>query len=255
MKKNSLLFMVSFVFLTSVMLSSCCTSKFVSCPCATPVHSEQSKTVSVSGSGIVNMKADMVSFNIGISERAETTGEAQQKANAKVAQTLALIRDFDIPDDDISTASLSFNTEYRWDNGQQIRIGEVVSQTVIVSMRDISKFGTLVDKLGSSVSGISFDSVSFSSSDMSKAKIQAREAAYEDALAKAHTYAEKSGLKVSGPLSISEGGNSSYQARLSNDGMMYAKAASMGTAYYETDAPTGLLSVAVNVNVVFELVN
>ncbi|HAN42118.1 MAG TPA: hypothetical protein DCP98_01670, partial [Sphaerochaeta sp.] len=123
-------------------------------------NAENPTTVSVSGSGIVYLEADTVKFSINVNETAETTGEAQQKTNQKMTQILDLLKDHGIEDENISTTALNFNSEYYWDNGKQIKIGESVSQTVYVTMKNIEEFSSLADDLGTQLSGISFYNVS-----------------------------------------------------------------------------------------------
>lgn len=210
-------------------------------------------TVSISGNGTIYLKADIVTFSINVNETAATTAQAQQAANKKMTAILDILRKFNIEDDKISTTALNFNTEYYWDNGQQIKVGETVSQTVYVTMEDIDSFPSLSDELGTRLNGISFYNVRFDSSQKSKATTQARELAYKNALEKAELYAKSAGLKVVRPLSISEGYSSFTTANYkSMDAVMMMEAAAPA-ASYGTQTPTGLLSAGIDVNVVFEL--
>lgn len=222
--------------------------------CATANTETRSTTINVSGSGVVNLTADVVTFTVSVSETADTTGEAQQATNKKVTKILEIIRSFGIEDKDITTASLSFSSEYYWDNvtGKQIKTGESVSQSLFVRMKNIDDFGALVDKLGASVSGISFYSVSFDAQDHSQAYIEARKLAYQDAYEKALAYAESAGKTLGDPLTINDG-YASVSTRVSNaSGKMMMAEAAAPDAYY-TETPTGMLNVTANCDVVFEL--
>jgi len=210
-------------------------------------------TVSISGNGTIYLKADIVTFSINVNETEATTAQAQQAANKKMTAILDILRKFNIEDDNISTTALNFNTEYYWDNGQQIKVGESVSQTVYVTMKDIDSFPSLSDELGSKLNGISFYNVRFDSSQKAKASSQARELAYQNALEKAELYAKSAGLKVVRPVSISEGYSSFTTANYKSlDAVMMMEAAAPATSY-GTQTPTGLLSASIDVNVVFEL--
>ena len=209
-------------------------------------------TVSISGTGTIYLKADIVTFSINVNETAPTTAEAQQAANKKMTAILDILRKFNIEDDKISTTALNFNTEYYWDNGQQVKVGESVSQTVYVTMEDIDSFPALSDELGSKLNGISFYNVRFDSSQKIKASAQARELAYKNALEKAELYAKTAGLEVVRPVSISEGYSTFTTANYkSADAVIMMEAAAAPT--YGTQTPTGLLSSSIDVNVVFEL--
>lgn len=211
-----------------------------------------STTVSVSGTGIVYLKADIVTFSINVNETAPTTAEAQQLTNEKMTKILDILKTFGIKDDDISTTALNFNSEYYWDNGKQIKTGEAVSQTVYVTMKELDQFPKLADELGSKLTGISFYNVNFDSTQKEAAYSKARELAYEKALEKAELYAKSAGLTISRPITISEGymsyGSANYKR---NDMVMMAEAAAAPT--YGTQTPSGLLSASIDVSVVFEL--
>ncbi|MBR6086215.1 MAG: SIMPL domain-containing protein [Spirochaetales bacterium] len=213
---------------------------------------ESSTTVSVSGTGIVYLKADIVTFSINVNETAPTTAEAQQLTNEKMTKILDILKTFGIKDDDISTTALNFNSEYYWDNGKQIKTGEAVSQTVYVTMKELDQFPKLADELGSKLTGISFYNVNFDSTQKESAYSKARELAYEKALEKAELYAKSAGLTISRPITISEGymsyGSANYKR---NDMVMMAEAAAAPT--YGTQTPSGLLSASIDVSVVFEL--
>lgn len=210
-------------------------------------------TASISGNGTIYLKADIVTFSINVNETEATTALAQQAANRKMTAILDILRKFNIEDDNISTTALNFNTEYYWDNGQQIKVGETVSQTVYVTMKDIDSFPALSDELGTKLNGISFYNVRFDSSQKTKASAQARELAYQNALEKAELYAKSAGLRVVRPVSISEGYSSFTTANYKSlDAVMMMEAAAPA-ASYGTQTPTGLLSASIDVNVVFEL--
>ena len=215
--------------------------------CSTAILPEA--TVSVSGTGVVVLEADMVTFYVSVSESASTTGEAQQAANAKMAAALAILRENGVKDEDMSTASLSFSSEYSWDSGSREKVAEVVSQSVFVKLRDVDGFGALVDALGT-VSGLSFNSVSFAASDTESAVRQARELAYQDAYAKASLYAAQAGMEVVGVVSIEDGRTSTDSGYSDN---AYAKMAVAMEAATSTEAPVGQLSVSCEVEVSFTI--
>lgn len=210
-------------------------------------------TVSVSGTGIVYLKADIVTFSINVNESAETTAEAQQETNEKMTKILEILRAFGIKDDDISTTALNFSSEYYWDNGRQIKTGEAVSQTVYVTMKELDQFPKLADELGSKLTGISFYNVNFDSSQKEAAYSKARELAYQKALEKAELYAKSAGLQISRPVSINEGYMSYGSANYKRNDMVFMEEAASTAASYDTQAPTGLLSASIDVSVVFEL--
>ena len=243
--KKSTLFAVFSVFLL-VLLASCSTSN--------PSNSTE-RTVSVSGSGTVNLRADMVTFTVTVSETKTTTAEAQKAANAKMSKVLEIVRSFGVTDDNISTSSLNYSTQYKWTDGEEVRIGEQVSQSVTVKLENIDVFGSLVDTLGANVTGIALNRVNFEASDYTKAAGQARKLAYENARDKAMVYAVASGMVVGRPISINDGYDSYGSVRYTVSDAKMANFETSAAAGPQTETPTGLLSVTVNTSVVFELFN
>ena len=219
--------------------------------CATPAKDDSKRTVSVSGTGTVDLKADTVTFSVSVSETANTTALAQRAANEKVARVLTVIRNFGIPEDCISTANLYFSSSYKWSDGDQVKVGEQVSQTINVKMTDLDNFGKLVDLLGT-INGISLNNVNFVASDYSQAAAKARQLAYENARDKALVYSMMGNMELGNPFSINDGYDNYSNARMY---VADAKMAALETSASGTEAPTGLLSVTINVNVVFELVD
>jgi len=225
---------------------------FSFCACTTVNNAETQRTVSVSGTGSVGVTADVVTFSISVSEVKETTGLAQQAANKKVSQILGILRSFAIEEKDISTSSISFSSQYRWQDGEQIKVGEEVSQSLFVKMRDIDRFASLIDELGSKVSGVSFYGVSFGADDYSEAYKKARKLAYDDAYEKALTYAESAGLKVGKALEITDG-SMGTSTRYSNSEAKFAMAMADESISYGTEVPSGTLNVSVSCSIVFEV--
>ena len=225
-----------------------------SCSTTNPSNSTE-RTVSVSGSGTVNLRADMVTFTVTVSETKTTTAKAQKAANTKMSKVLEIIRSFGVTDDNISTSSLNYSTQYKWTDGEEVRIGEQVSQSVTVKLENIDVFGSLVDTLGSTVTGIALNRVNFEASDYTKAAGQARKLAYENARDKAMVYAVASGMVVGRPITINDGYDSYGSVRYTVSDAKMANFEAAAAAGPQTETPTGLLSVTVNTSVVFELFN
>lgn len=242
------------MFRKSLIIAVLVLSIFASVSCASSTV-EDSVTVNVNGSGTVYLKADMVTFQLQVDESGETTGIAQQLANKKTSQIFSLLRSFKISDEDITTTSLNFSTDYEWDSTLQrsVRTGERVTQTVSVKMHDIDNFGKLVDELGTKLTGIRLSNVRFDAEDHSEALIKARELAYQDAFAKAATYAKAAGYMSVSPVCISDSYASVSSTRATNDGMLYKAMGVSAEAAYATETPTGNLCVTVETVIEFKV--
>lgn len=243
-KKNINIAIIILCLIACFMGLTSCTS--------TNVDNTTNKTISVSGTGSVSLPTDIVSFRINVSEVADTTGEAQQATNKKMSQILSILKENGIEEENISTTALNFSTNYSWRDGEQVKIGEEVSQTVYVKLYNCDAFASLADSLGSQVSGISFYNVSFDSTQRKEAENKARELAYKDAVAKAQIYATAAGLTLGSPISIQDGYSSYAQNTIANADLLHsAKATS--EAFYATETPNGPLTVTSNVDIVFAL--
>lgn len=220
--------------------------------CQTTGNEELKSEISVQGSSVITVDPDIVNFTVRVSETAPTTGEAQQETNTKISAILAILDSYGIEKKYIQTNSLSFSTDYNWEDGQQIFVDERVTQQVSVVMHDLSRFTALVDELGTKLTGINFNSVNFDKEDKTECYKEARTKAILDAREKAEAYALASGLVLGKPMTINEG-----YAYVSTNNMVYAaapKAMAAGVsedAMVATEAPTGQLEVSASVNVVF----
>ena len=163
---------------------------------------EDYMSVSVSGSATVTLTPDMASFSISVSETGQTTWEAQQQANAKMQDIYDILHeDFGIVAEDIRTTSMSLYPEYRYEDGQQILVGQTASQSISVTVHRLDDLALIVDRL-SSVTGISLSSISLDASEKDESMSQARRLAMQDAMDKAWDYAEAAGLVLGAPVSV-----------------------------------------------------
>jgi uncharacterized protein YggE len=213
-------------------------------------------TVSVSGAGTVLARPDMAAMSVSISHVAPTTRQAQETVNAKVRQTLDILKEAEIEDKDITTASLRFNPEYEWRGGKNVFIGQKAEQSISFSVYDIQKDSTkvpgLIDKIAL-VDKVSLSRVQFDVKDKTELYSKARELAYRKALDKALQYAGLSGMKIGRALSISETDGAGF-APVAQNKMMYRGAAGeVSAADTSTSLPTGELEITSRVVVVFLL--
>lgn len=215
----------SLIILIAVLLTSCATS------------AATQATIRVSGSARVETEPDMASFSITVSERADTTKEAQERTNLKVTCAYkVLTEDYGIADRDIATTYMNLSPEYSWIEGKQVLQGQKATQTISVKLRDLSVLGDVIDSL-SEISGISVGSISIDSSVRSSCLSEARMLAVQDARERAEDYARAEGLTVCGVSSIIEAGSDSSAYRIGNAVMKtaapaYDMAESVSTGYY-----------------------
>lgn len=212
------------IILTSLLLASC----------ATP--GSPNGTIRVSGSARVEIEPDMATFSFTVTERAETTREAQERANVNVQLAYRILTEnYGIDARDIATTYMNLSPEYSWTDGKQVLQGQRATQTISVTLRDLEALGNVLDSL-SEISGISVGSISLDSSVRSDSLSSARALAMEDARARAEDYAAAEGLKVGGVSSVTEARSDSSAYRLGNAVMKTAAVAAdmegVSTGYY-----------------------
>jgi uncharacterized protein YggE len=173
-------------------------------------------TVTVLGSGSVEVKPDTASFTIGADVTRPTVPEALEESNAKLNAIIAAVKDAGVADDDIQTSNFSVYAvrDYNKQGSDPIAplVGFTVSNQVSVTVRGIEwKSGLPSEEIGA-VIGAAIDagatdiySVVFSASDPSDAERQARELAVANAHDRADQLATIAGKSVGEVIAMSEG--------------------------------------------------
>lgn len=226
----------------------------IAAACSGNFAERNQSSVSVVGTGTVLAQPDMVRMNISLSHTAPTTGAAQQEVNRMVGQALNILKTNGIEDKNITTASLTFNPQYRFTNGQRKLIGQNARQTITFSIGDIqsnaARVPDILDKLVG-INGIELDQMNFSVKDNTDYFVQARELAFRKAEQKAKQFAELSGLRVGRVLSVSEEG--AQQVMPMNNRMFAQSSAMMDAAGNPTILPSGEQEITTRISVVFLL--
>ncbi|MDR0638302.1 MAG: SIMPL domain-containing protein [Spirochaetaceae bacterium] len=193
-------------------------------------------------------------MNISLSKVSQTTRQAQEEVTNMVRQALQVLKDLEIEDKNISTASLRFNPEYEWENNRRILVGQKAEQIITFSINNINnnveKISKIIDQL-IQINGIELNQMNFSVKDNRELFINSRELAYQKAVEKANQYAELSGLKIIKILSISEGENQQISQRnnMQSNQLMAEAAVVSGS----TVVPTGELEITTKILVEFLL--
>jgi uncharacterized protein YggE len=217
---------------------------------------QNQSTISVFGTGTVLVQPDMIQMTITLSKVAQTTKMAQEEVSKMVRQALKILKDANIEDKNITTASLTFNSEYEYTT-RRILIGQKAEQRITFSIDDINndneKISWIIDRL-IQINGIELNQVNFSVRNPTDYFIKSRELAFQKAVEKANQYAELSKLKIKKVLSISENENQQIlpiNNRLSNQRLGFDEAASSADA--SSILPMGELEITSKIFVVFLL--
>ena len=210
--------------------------------------------ISVNGTGTVMAQPDMLQMIISLSETAPTTWQAQTEVNNKVKAALQILKDAEIEDKNISTASLNFSPEYDWAQGR-VLLGQKAEQTISFLINNIKsddgKISKIIDRL-IQINGIELRHIAFSVKDSADLYVRSRELAYQKAREKALQYAELSGLKIIKTLTISEEGSQQIFPRnvMRNQmNMSFSTDAAAGSA--SSVVPSGELEITTTIFVSF----
>jgi len=207
------------------------------------------RTIEVSSTGEVTLEPDIATFSIQVSEKGETTKEAQRAANEKMGVLLSVLRANGTAEKDLKTTAITLRPSYIWVENKQVLEAQVAAQTLSVTVRDLAKLGTIIDELAT-VSNISLNSIVLDKEDKREGMEEARRLAVANARAKADLYAREAGMEVSNVVTISEYSTASnpYNPRMKVMAMASEAAYDMAT-----EIPAGTLTLTATLSVVFEM--
>lgn len=172
----------------------------------------QAPYIQVSGHGEVHAAPDLLRVAITLEKTGMDASAARADVEARAAKVLALARKLGLADKDIDAASVSVYPEYEWHagpngGGKQVLTGQHVTRSIMLTLRDIVRYGELVD--GLFAAGVTrLDSVNPDTSARAKLQQQALALAVGDAHAKAAALAAGATLSLGSVYSIAEAGES-----------------------------------------------
>lgn len=215
-------------------------------PTALAPVSAPADTVSVNGTGRVELTPDRAVFTVGVQTMAPSVAAAAQENSARASAIIAALKRLGASDRQIRTSQVSIYPQQEQQGGRAPKIvGYQVSNSITVTHEDPAAVGKLlqaaVDAGANSVSG-----VGFTVSDPARGRDSALQAAFGDARAKADVLARAAGRTVGRALTIVEGGGVRPPVP-----MQYEMKAMRGSA--DMPVEPGTEEVSFSVSVVFEL--
>ncbi len=220
---------------------------------STPVPQSDIRTISVSGTGRVNVDPDTTDVSLGV----ETTNASLEAAQTEVTEGLAsvtkILTDAGVAAEDIVTSSYDIYPipEYDRDGNYQGVSGYRVAAVLTVTIRDITQVGTILDSaVGGGATGVF--GVRFYVADPSGPAREARSLAVEDARAKAKEYATASGVLITGVFSVVETTAPEPAAREQEFDIAASDAAGSAEPLPVPISP-GQSEIRVDVDIIFEI--
>lgn len=210
-------------------------------------------TLNVSGTGTVYMEADLVTASVGVSMQGEDLETLQQDANATIVAICEALQAAGMDAKDIATNYLYISPRYDYSGVTEQIIGYSVNNSLSIRTNKLDMIGTYIDAAFAAGAN-NLDSINFTVSDDSAARMQALELAVQDARAKAETIAKASGKTLKGMISISEGMEEDYYWNNSTGGVVYARAEATDAAM-GTTVRAAQVQVTARVQVTYDMVS
>ncbi|HOQ17165.1 MAG TPA: SIMPL domain-containing protein [Defluviitaleaceae bacterium] len=201
--------------------------------------------ITVRGEGVIKVKPDMAYITLGVRTENKDAKQAQKENANKMNQVIAAVKNMGIDEKDIQTSGYSVYPQYDYESktGERI-VGYTVTNTISVTVRDISKVGELLDlavKEGANLSG----GIQFSVSDTEKYYNEALKQAIKNAQGKAAAIGEALGVVIKAPVSVVE---TSYGGR----SVVYADEESFKTNAVSTPVEIGEMDINAIVEVIYQ---
>jgi uncharacterized protein len=161
--------------------------------------------ITVSAAGEANAAPDIVELDVGVSALSATVQEATRIAAERAGAVSSALTAGGVASEDMATTEYSIRPEYDYSTNSQRLLGYRVSNTVLAKLRDITSTGPLLDSISSAGGDETrVNGLSFGVADEASLLARAREAAWNDAKAKAEQLAALSGHTLGKATSITE---------------------------------------------------
>jgi uncharacterized protein YggE len=215
--------------------------------------------ITVSGEAEVKVAPDEVVLTLGVETRHKLLAEVRRMNEQRMKAVLAAIGAAGVAGKDIRTDYLNLQPEYENSGSRRTFVEYIQRTTVVVTLRDVSKFETLLTSVLQA--GVEYiHGVDFRTSELRKYRDEARVLAMKAAKEKAVALADVLGQKVGKPRTIQEGQGGwfssyggwwgrGYQGMAQN----VVQSASGGGAGQEGPLAPGSLSVRASVSITFDL--
>lgn len=215
-------------------------------PGAAPAGSENSRSMSVSGTGRVTIVPDIATINIGVRTEADEVAEALEGNTAQANAISDVLQDMGVAEEDIQTSNFNVYPSERYDpmTGQVEGRFFVVENTVNVKVRDLTQLGSVLSAVVEAGANNIYG-INFSVEDRETAVAEARQLAIEDAQVKAQAIADEAGVDLGDLINIS----------VSSSDMPITYFDAKGGAYAEAAVPiaAGTLAIVMQANLTYEI--
>lgn len=167
------------------------------------VASSGANSISVSGEAEVRVVPDEVILTLGVETFDRILKSAKNLNDERIKKTISVAIGHGVPAEYIQTDYIGMEPRYRNDNITLELLGYVVRKTVVIRLKDISKFEDLLsDALEAGVTHV--QGIEFRTTELRKHRDRARSLALKAAQEKAELLASEAERKIGKALSIGE---------------------------------------------------
>ncbi len=202
--------------------------------------------ISVSGEGSIDLVPDLALLNVGVETMAESVSQAREEAAQAMDAIIAAVKAHGLEDRDIQTRSFNIWPQYDYQNNDRSLVGYTVSNSATVKIRDIYNVGPIIDDVANAGGNATrIDGIRFTVEDPKPHMADLREAAFQDARAKAEHLATLAGVELGPLMFVTE----SSEVPVARD----AAFAVMEAAAPSTSISGGELQLSMYVQAVFDI--
>jgi len=148
---------------------------------------ENRRTITVTGTGTVQVTPDRAIINVGVESEAETAAEALQQNNQQMQSLITALTDAGVASEDVQTQTVQLYPRYQDQTGEATSpqvVGYTAINLISVNVDDIDSVGSLLDTIvqagGNRIQGITFQ-VADPAPAMDDARVSAMEQARQKA--------------------------------------------------------------------------
>jgi len=166
--------------------------------------------IQVNGHGELQVAPDMAYISMTLEKTSQDAKSARADVEERAAKVIALARKLGLTDKDIDAPSVTVEPNYQWvtgstGSGTRKLMGQHVSRGIVLTLRDLSRYGELVDGLFQA--GVTeLGGVDADRSDRQALEQKARALAVADARTRAAGLAQSAGVNLGTVYSIAEQG-------------------------------------------------
>ena len=165
-------------------------------------EAEVKNTISVSGTGEIWTKPDLVLIDFSVVGEKKTVIEAMAENTKKMNSVIEAIKSQGVEEKDLKTTNFSISPRYEWYEkseiypaGKRVLVGYEVNQTLQVKIRDLTKIGNII-QVATEAGANQVGDLRFMIDKQDELKSQARKEAIEKAKVMAKEIAGQLGVKL-----------------------------------------------------------